>query len=82
MNKWYRLGQKFNKKFSDSQFYEVLRDNNYTNALGGIGKDFKEKDYIKLCNIIGATPVEETKHYIFGERKYYFLWGFDSPTKQ
>lgn len=79
MNKWYRLGQKFANKFSYKQFYEVLRDNNYTNALGCIGKDIKEKDYIKLCKIVGVTPEEpENIHYCHGERKYYFVWGFDN----
>ena len=43
MNKWYRLGQEFNKKFTKEQFFEILRNNSYTNALGCIGKDFKEK---------------------------------------
>lgn len=77
MNKWYKLGQEFNKKYSSQELYELLRDNNHTNALGCIGKDFKEKDYIRLCKIIGATPVEENRHYLHGERKYYFLHGFD-----
>lgn len=77
MNKWYRLGQEFNKKFTKEQFYEILRDNNYTNALGCIGKDFKEKDYKKLCEMVGIPEEAEDKHYSHGERKYYFNWGFD-----
>ena len=77
MNKWYRLGQEFNKKFTKEQFYEILRDNNYTNALGCIGKDFKEKDYKKLCEMVGIPEEAEDKHYSHGERQYYFNWGFD-----
>ena len=82
MNKWFKLGQEFSKKYTKEQFFEILRDGNYTNALGCEGKDFKEKDYIKLCKIIGATPVEtEDKHYNFGERKYYFYLGFSIDKK-
>lgn len=77
MNKWYRLGQEFNKKFTREQFFEILRNNNYTNALGCIGKDFKEKDYKKLCKIVDIPEETEDKHYTHGERKYYFNWGFD-----
>lgn len=77
MNKWYRLGQEFNKKFTKEQFFEILRNNNYTNALGCIGKDFKEKDYKKLCKIVDLPEETEEIHYSHGERKYYFNWGFD-----
>ena len=77
MNKWYRLGQEFNKKFTKEQFFEILRNNNYTNALGCIGKDFKGKDYKKLCEMVGIPEEAEDKHYSHGERKYYFNWGFD-----
>lgn len=77
MNKWYRLGQEFNKKFTKEQFFEILRNNNYTNALGCIGKDFKGKDYKKLCEMVGIPEETEDKHYSHGERKYYFNWGFD-----
>jgi hypothetical protein len=78
MNKWYRLGQEFNKKFTKEQFFEILRNNNYTNALGCIGKDFKEeKDYKKLCEMVGIPEETEDKHYNYGERKYYFYQGYD-----
>ena len=77
MNTWYRLGQEFNKKFTKEQFFEILRNNNYTNALGCKGKDFKEKDYKKLCEMVGIPEEAEDKHYSHGERKYYFNWGFD-----
>ena len=80
MNKWYRLGQEFNKKFTKEQFFEILRNNNYTNALGCIGKDFKEKDYKKLCKIVDLPEETEEIHYSYGERKYYFFQGYDKRS--
>ena len=80
MNKWYRLGQEFNKKFTKEQFFEILRNNNHTNALGCIGKDFKEKDYKKLCKIVDLPEETEEIHYSYGERKYYFYQGYDKRS--
>lgn len=78
MNKWYRLGKAFAEKYTNKELYEFLRNNNYTNALGCIGKDFKEKDYKKICQYVGIEEEVENKHYAYGEKKYYFMWGFDS----
>lgn len=77
MSKWFKLGQEFSKKYTKEQFFEILRDGNYTNALGCEGKDFKEKDYIKLCEMVGIPEETEDKHYNYGERKYYFYQGYD-----
>lgn len=77
MNKWYRLGKKFSEKYSDKELYKFLDENNYVNALSCEGKDFREKDYKKMCAMIGLEEETEDKHYTHGERKYYFNWGFD-----
>ena len=48
MNKWYRLGQEFAKKFDDKNVYDYLKKNNLCNNFtDSQGKDFKEKDYKK-----------------------------------
>ena len=76
MNRWYRLGEKFNKKFHRELLNSYLRKNNlYTTSNSN--KDFKDKDYEKLCILAGVTPEIEEKQYRQGERKYYFYWGFD-----
>lgn len=78
MNKWYRLGQEFAKKFDDKNVYDYLKKNNLCNNFtDSQGKDFKEKDYKKLCEMVGIPEEAEDKHYSHGERKYYFNWGFD-----
>ena len=78
MNKWYRLGQEFAKKFDDKNVYDYLKKNNLCNIFtDSQGKDFKEKDYKKLCEMGGIPEEAEDKHYSHGERKYYFNWGFD-----
>ena len=44
MNKWYRLGQEFAKKFDDKNVYDYLKKNNLCNNFtDSQGKDFKEK---------------------------------------
>lgn len=77
MNKWYRLGEKFSEKYSDKELYKFLNENNYVNSLNCEGKDFKERDYKKMCSMIGTEEEIENKHYTHGERKYYFYWGFE-----
>lgn len=77
MNKWFRLGKKFARKFTDKEMYDFLAKNNLVNVAGTDGKDFKEGDYAKICKLIGAEIEKEDKCYSHGERKYYFYWGFD-----
>lgn len=76
MNKWYRLGTQFGKKFDGQLLDSYLRKNNL-HATANSNKDFKDKDYKKLCTLAGVTPEIEEKQYKQGERKYYFYWGFD-----
>mgnify|MGYP000165821661 CR=1 FL=1 len=78
MNKWYRLGQAFAKKYSDGELYKFLNENNYINRTGAEGKDFKDDFYDEMCAIVGVEKETETKQYIQGERKYCFYWGFDN----
>lgn len=78
MNKWYRLGQAFAKKYSDGELYKFLNENNYINRTGAEGKDFKDDFYDEMCAIVGVEKETETKQYIRGERKYCFYWGFDN----
>ena len=47
---------------------------------GCIGKDFKEKDYKKLCKIVDLPEETEEIHYSYGERKYYFYQGYDKRS--
>ena len=68
MNKWYRLGQEFAKKFDDKNVYDYLKKNNLCNNFtDSQGKDFKEKDYKKLCEMVGIPEEAEDKHYSHGE---------------
>lgn len=82
MNKWYRLGQAFAKKYSDGELFKFLSENNYINGISGNGKDFKEKDYTKMCVLVGIEEEEENEHYTYGERKYCFYWGFDTEKQK
>ncbi len=82
MNKWYRLGKEFSKKYSGKDVYDFLRKNNLCNNFtSSVGKDFTEKHYKKMCEMVGISEEIEDKHYTNGERKYYFYWGFDSEVK-
>lgn len=81
MNKWYRLGQEFAKKFDDKNVYDYLKKNNLCNNFtDSQGKDFKEKDYKKLCKIVDLPEETEEIHYSYGERKYYFYQGYDKRS--
>ncbi len=81
MNKWYRLGKKFSKKYSGKDVYDFLRKNNLCNNFtSSVGKDFTEKHYKKMCEMVGISEEIEDKHYTNGERKYYFYWGFDNEA--
>ena len=76
MNKWYRLGKKFNGEFHRGLLNSYLRKNNlYTTSNSN--KDFKDEDYEKLCILAGITSEIEEKQYKQGERKYFFYWGLE-----
>ena len=61
MNKWYRLGKEFSKKYSGKDVYDFLRKNNLCNNFtSSVGKDFTEKHYKKMCEMVGISEeIEE-----------------------
>lgn len=83
MNKWYRLGQQFSEVLSRKSLNNYLERNNLYNSNSGIQKDFKEKNYIEMCLMVGIEPeIKEEKQYRHGERKYYFYWGYDKGIER
>ena len=63
MNKWYRLGKEFSKKYSGKDVYDFLRKNNLCNNFtSSVGKDFTEKHYKKMCEMVGISEEIEDKH--------------------
>lgn len=81
MNKWYRLGVEWSKKFrynANKECLNYIEKNNLENLFNSFtGKDFTEIHYTEICKILKVQPEEEDREYDFGERKYYFYWGLD-----
>ena len=66
MNKWYRLGKEFSKKYSGKDVYDFLRKNNLCNNFtSSVGKDFTEKHYKKMCEMVGISEEIEDKGHIW-----------------